>query len=49
QGSGLWHDQNKFMKYAQAFLLLCKVYAEISSATGSRQNYCQLRCILKAP
>lgn len=38
QGSGLWHDQKKFTKYAQASLQLCKVYIEISSSCGSRRE-----------
>ncbi|KAK3124908.1 hypothetical protein QOZ80_7BG0595950 [Eleusine coracana subsp. coracana] len=38
QGSGLWHDQKKFTKYAQASLQLCKVYMEISSSSGNRRE-----------
>ncbi|CAL5075676.1 unnamed protein product [Urochloa decumbens] len=38
QGSGLWHDQKKFTKYAQASLQLCKVYMEISSSSGSKRE-----------
>lgn len=38
QGSGLWHDQKKFTKYAQASLQLCKVYMELSSSSGNQRE-----------
>uniref|UniRef100_A0A1D1Z961 Tetratricopeptide repeat protein 27 n=1 Tax=Anthurium amnicola TaxID=1678845 RepID=A0A1D1Z961_9ARAE len=38
QGSDLWHDQDRFRKFACASLQLCKVYMEIASSTGSRQE-----------
>ncbi|KAI4994400.1 hypothetical protein ZWY2020_029448 [Hordeum vulgare] len=48
QGSGLWHDQKKFTKYAQASLQLCKVYIEISSTTGSRRELLSAEMHLKS-
>jgi hypothetical protein len=48
QGSGLWHDQKKFTKYAQASLQLCKVYMEISSRTGSRRELLSAEMHLKS-
>uniref|UniRef100_A0A0E0LK49 Uncharacterized protein n=1 Tax=Oryza punctata TaxID=4537 RepID=A0A0E0LK49_ORYPU len=48
QGSGLWHDQTKFTKYAQASLQLCKVYMEISSSTGSRRELFSAEMHLKS-
>lgn len=48
QGSGLWHDQKKFTKYAQASLQLCKVYMEISSSTGSRRELFSAEMHLKS-
>ncbi|XP_040382089.1 tetratricopeptide repeat protein 27 homolog isoform X2 [Oryza brachyantha] len=48
QGSGLWHDQMKFTKYAQASLQLCKVYMEISSSTGSRRELFSAEMHLKS-
>lgn len=38
QGSDLWKDKERFVKFALASLKLCKVYQEISSCTGSRQE-----------
>ncbi|WVZ63019.1 hypothetical protein U9M48_012697 [Paspalum notatum var. saurae] len=48
QGSGLWHDQKKFTKYAQASLQLCKVYIEISTSTGSRRELLTAEMHLKS-
>ncbi|RLN35301.1 hypothetical protein C2845_PM03G27080 [Panicum miliaceum] len=48
QGSGLWHDQQKFTKYAQASLQLCKVYMEISSSSGSRRELLTAEMHLKS-
>ncbi|CAM0905816.1 unnamed protein product [Alopecurus aequalis] len=48
QGSGLWHDQKKFIKYSQASLQLCKVYIEISSTTGSRRELLSAEMHLKS-
>jgi len=48
QGSGLWHDQKKFTKYAQASLQLCKVYIEISSSSGSRRELLTAEMHLKS-
>ncbi|KAL6871543.1 hypothetical protein ACP4OV_014372 [Aristida adscensionis] len=48
QGSGLWHDQHKFTKYAQASLQLCKVYMEISASTGSRRELFSAEMHLKS-
>lgn len=48
QGSGLWNDQKKFTKYAQASLQLCKVYMEISSLTGSRRELLSAEMHLKS-
>ncbi|KAM0831147.1 hypothetical protein ACQ4PT_065744 [Festuca glaucescens] len=48
QGSGLWHEQKKFTKYAQASLQLCKVYIEISSTTGSRRELLSAEMHLKS-
>uniref|UniRef100_A0A0D9WYG6 Uncharacterized protein n=1 Tax=Leersia perrieri TaxID=77586 RepID=A0A0D9WYG6_9ORYZ len=48
QGSGLWHDESKFTKYAQASLQLCKVYMEISSSTGSRKELFSAEMHLKS-
>lgn len=38
QGSDLWKDKDRFKKFAQSSLELCKVYAEISVSTGSRRE-----------
>ncbi|ONK58614.1 uncharacterized protein A4U43_C09F14870 [Asparagus officinalis] len=38
QGSDLWHDQDRFKKFAHASLQLCKVYMEIASSSGSRRE-----------
>uniref|UniRef100_A0ACD5VXK4 Uncharacterized protein n=1 Tax=Avena sativa TaxID=4498 RepID=A0ACD5VXK4_AVESA len=38
QGSELCHDHEKFKKFAQALLQLCKFYMEISSTSGSRRE-----------
>ncbi|CAL5348892.1 unnamed protein product [Camellia sinensis] len=38
QGSDLWKDKDRFKKFAHASLELCKVYVEIFSCTGSRQQ-----------
>ncbi|KAL7175862.1 hypothetical protein ACSBR2_029439 [Camellia fascicularis] len=38
QGSDLWKDKDRFKKFAHASLELCKVYMEIFSCTGSRQQ-----------
>ncbi|KAF0907829.1 hypothetical protein E2562_020891 [Oryza meyeriana var. granulata] len=48
QGSGLWHDQKKFTKYAQASQQLCKVYMEISSSTGSQRELFSAEMHLKS-
>nr|BAC65407.1 tetratricopeptide repeat (TPR)-containing protein-like protein [Oryza sativa Japonica Group] len=48
QGSGLWHDQTKFTKYAQASLQLCKIYMEISSSTGSQRELFSAEMHLKS-
>ncbi|OVA09405.1 Tetratricopeptide repeat-containing domain [Macleaya cordata] len=38
QGADLWNNGDKFKKFANASLQLCKVYMEISSSTGSRRE-----------
>ncbi|WCJ25128.1 Protein prenylyltransferase superfamily protein [Euphorbia peplus] len=38
QGSDLWKDRDRFIKFANASLELCKVYMEISSSTGSKRE-----------
>ncbi|TQD93794.1 hypothetical protein C1H46_020566 [Malus baccata] len=38
QGSDLWKDKDRFKKFAQSSLELCKVYMEISLSTGSRRE-----------
>lgn len=38
QGSELWHDRDRFKKFAHASLQLCKVYMEIAASTGSRRE-----------
>ncbi|PQQ16533.1 tetratricopeptide repeat protein 27 homolog [Prunus yedoensis var. nudiflora] len=38
QGSDLWKDRDRFKKFAQSSLELCKVYMEISVSTGSRRE-----------
>ncbi|CAB4268435.1 unnamed protein product [Prunus armeniaca] len=38
QGSDLWKDRDRFKKFAQSSLELCKVYMEISASTGSRRE-----------
>ncbi|PRQ55074.1 putative 43kDa postsynaptic protein [Rosa chinensis] len=38
QGSDLWKDRDWFKKFAKSSLELCKVYMEISSSTGSRDE-----------
>ncbi|XP_061998164.1 uncharacterized protein LOC133715625 isoform X2 [Rosa rugosa] len=38
QGSDLWKDRDRFKKFAKSSLELCKVYMEISSSTGSRDE-----------
>ncbi|KAL5198357.1 hypothetical protein ABZP36_001869 [Zizania latifolia] len=48
QGSGLWHDQTKFTKYAQASLQLCKVYMAISSSSGNRRELFSAEMHLKS-
>ncbi|OAY73837.1 Tetratricopeptide repeat protein, partial [Ananas comosus] len=38
QGSELWRDIDKFKRFAQAALYLCKVSMEIASSTGNRSE-----------
>ncbi|PRQ55022.1 putative tetratricopeptide-like helical domain-containing protein [Rosa chinensis] len=38
QGSDLWKDRDQFKKFVKSSLELCKVYMEISSSTGSRDE-----------
>ncbi|CAL5417909.1 unnamed protein product [Camellia sinensis] len=38
EGSDLWKDKDRFKKFAHASLELCKVYMEIFSCAGSRQQ-----------
>ncbi|CAN1843491.1 Tetratricopeptide repeat protein 27 homolog [Linum perenne] len=38
QGSDLWKDKDRFIKFAQASSELSKVYMKISSSTGSRRE-----------
>ncbi|VVA28890.1 PREDICTED: tetratricopeptide repeat [Prunus dulcis] len=38
QGSDLWKDRDRFKKFAQSSLELCKVYMEISASAGSRRE-----------
>ncbi|KAG9153932.1 hypothetical protein Leryth_024030 [Lithospermum erythrorhizon] len=38
QGSELWRDKGRFVKFARALLELCQVYQEISYSNGSRQE-----------
>ncbi|PRQ55088.1 hypothetical protein RchiOBHm_Chr1g0320761 [Rosa chinensis] len=38
QGSDLWNDRDQFKKFVKSSLELCKVYMEISSSTGSRDE-----------
>ncbi|XP_020527481.1 tetratricopeptide repeat protein 27 homolog isoform X1 [Amborella trichopoda] len=35
QGSDLWHNEEKFKKFARASVQLCKIYMEIASSSGS--------------
>lgn len=38
QGSDLWKDRDRFKKFADASLELCKVYMEISASSVSRRE-----------
>lgn len=38
QGSDLWKDKDRFIKFAQASLELCRVYVQISSSTNSQRE-----------
>lgn len=38
QGSDLWKDKDKFIKFAQASLELSRIYMHISSTTNSRRE-----------
>ncbi|KAK9083931.1 hypothetical protein Scep_030402 [Stephania cephalantha] len=38
QGADLWNNKDRFKKFANASLQLCKVYMEISASTGSRRE-----------
>ncbi|XP_027117166.1 uncharacterized protein [Coffea arabica] len=38
QGSDLWKDRERFVKFAHASLELCKVYQELSYQTGGRRE-----------
>ncbi|PIN11642.1 hypothetical protein CDL12_15752 [Handroanthus impetiginosus] len=38
QGSDLWKDRDRFVKFAHASLELCKVYQEIASRNASRRE-----------
>ena len=38
QGSDLWKDRDRFKRFAQASLDLCKAYMDISSSTDSRRE-----------
>ncbi|XP_072987775.1 uncharacterized protein [Typha latifolia] len=38
QGSDMWHDSNKFKRFAHASFQLCKIYMEIASSTGNRRE-----------
>ncbi|KAG6487869.1 tetratricopeptide repeat protein 27 homolog isoform X1 [Zingiber officinale] len=38
QGSELWHDRDRFKKFAHASLQLCKAYMEIASSNGNRRE-----------
>ncbi|KAH9707115.1 TPR REGION domain-containing protein [Citrus sinensis] len=38
QGSDLWKERDRFERFSHASLELCKVYMEISSSSGSRQE-----------
>ncbi|KAK8967104.1 hypothetical protein KSP40_PGU009255 [Platanthera guangdongensis] len=38
QGSDLWQNIERFKKFAEASLQLCKVYIEIASSNGSRRE-----------
>ncbi|GJR37719.1 hypothetical protein Tco_1213403 [Tanacetum coccineum] len=38
QGSELWKEKERFVKFARASLELCKVYVEISSRNGGRRE-----------
>ncbi|ESR50770.1 hypothetical protein CICLE_v10031844mg [Citrus x clementina] len=38
QGSDLWKERDRFERFSYASLELCKVYMEISSSSGSRQE-----------
>lgn len=38
QGSDLWHNQDRFKRFAYASLQLCEVYMEIASSTGSHRE-----------
>ncbi|XP_022134957.1 tetratricopeptide repeat protein 27 homolog [Momordica charantia] len=38
QGSDLWKDKDRYIKFAQASLELCRVYMHISSTTGSQRE-----------
>ena len=38
QGSDLWKDKDRFIKFAQASLELCRVYMHISATTNSQRE-----------
>ncbi|XP_077247270.1 uncharacterized protein LOC143887041 [Tasmannia lanceolata] len=38
QGSDLWHNQDRFKKFARASLQLCKLYMEMASSTGNHRE-----------
>ncbi|KAJ3702386.1 hypothetical protein LUZ61_006091 [Rhynchospora tenuis] len=48
QGSELWHNEEKFKKFAYASLQLCNVYMEIASSTGSRRELSAAQMHLKS-
>ncbi|CAN0914414.1 Tetratricopeptide repeat protein 27 homolog [Linum grandiflorum] len=47
QGSDLWKDKDRFIKFAHASLELSKVYMELSSSTGSRRELSSAEMHLK--
>ncbi|GKE05884.1 tetratricopeptide repeat protein 27 [Tanacetum coccineum] len=48
QGSELWKEKERFVKFARASLELCKVYVEISSRNGGRRELFTAKMHLKS-
>lgn len=47
QGTDLWRDYDRFKKFANVSLQLCKVYMEIASSTGSSRELVQAEMLLR--